>query len=141
MMFYGKGAGETPTAAAVLSDVVDIARNIHKGCSRRLPSISTELSRRRMLPMDEVEGRYYFRFTVVDKPGVLAGISKILGDNNISISAVMQKAQHPEKELPVPVIIMSHRAKESSVQKALAAIDRLGIVKDKTMMIRLEAEQ
>ena len=141
LMLYGKGAGETPTAVAVLSDVVDISRNILSGCARRLPSISNQLTQRELVPVADVQGRYYFRFTVVDNPGVLAKISNVLGDHGISISAVMQKARHTGEDMPVPVIIMSHRAKESSVRKALETIDRLDIVKDKTMMIRLEADE
>jgi homoserine dehydrogenase len=141
MMLYGKGAGETPTAVAILSDVIDISRNIQSGCTRRLPSVSNELTRRSLVRMAEIQGRYYFRFTVVDKPGVLAKISNVLGDHGISISAVMQKARHTEEDLPVPVIIMSHHAKESSVSKALETIDQLDIIKDKTMMIRLEVEE
>lgn len=139
MMFYGKGAGEKPTAVAVISDVIDIARNIRAGCARRLPSISEEFSQRELVAMDDIECRYYFRFNVIDRPGVLAKISKILGDHGISISAVMQKERHAEDA--VPVLIMSHRAQEASVRKALEIIDKLDVVKDKTVMIRIETEE
>jgi len=138
MMFYGKGAGEKPTAVAVISDIVDIARNIRADCARRIPSVSEQLQQRRQVAMDDMECRYYFRFNVIDRPGVLAKISEILGDNQISISAVMQKERHIEDV--VPVIIMTHLAREAAVRKALGIIDKLDVVKDKTVMIRIEAE-
>jgi len=139
IMLYGKGAGERPTAVAVISDIVDIARNINSGCARRLPSISHSMKEPKIVAMDDVECRYYFRFNVLDRPGVLAQISRVLGDHRISISAVMQKERHAEDA--VPVIIMSHRAKEASVRRALEIIDKLEVVKDKTMMLRIEAEK
>jgi homoserine dehydrogenase len=136
MMFYGAGAGEKPTASAVVSDIVDISRNIKSAAKKRISSLPETLTPKPLIPINETETRYYLRFTVIDRPGVLSQITAVLGENDISISALTQKERHPKNA--VPVVMMTHRAKEGSVQAALKGIDSLKVVKDKTVMIRIE---
>jgi len=136
MMFYGAGAGEKPTASAVVSDIVEIGLNIKSAAKKRISSLPETISPKRLTPINEVQARYYLRFTVIDKPGVLAQITTVLGKNEISISALSQKERHPKNA--VPVVVMTHSAKEESVQAALKEIDSLEVVKDKTVMIRIE---
>ena len=137
-MFYGQGAGEMPTASAVVADVVDIARNLLRGGIRRVPPFSYESLDRDVpvKPMEEVSTRYYLRFAAQDRPGVLSRISGILAKHNISIESVIQKGRREEGT--VPVVMMTHEAKEMDVQKALAEIDRLDIIGDRTTLIRVE---
>ncbi len=136
MMFYGAGAGEKPTASAVVSDIVDISRNIKSAAKKRISSLPETVSTKRLVPMNEIQARYYLRFTVIDRPGVLARITTVLGENDISISAVTQKERHPRNA--VPVLVMTHPAKEQCIRTALEQIDSLDVVKDKTVMIRIE---
>ena len=133
-MFYGKGAGEMPTASAVLSDIIYIARNIHNGVERKPynPEKNKEL---KIVKIDEIRSKYYMRFNVVDKAGVLAEISGILGSHNISIESMIQKARHSHEK--VPVVIMCYESKEADVKKAIEKIDGLGIVKEKTVVYRV----
>jgi homoserine dehydrogenase len=130
-----------PTASAVLSDIIDITRNILKGISGRTPLRSINEAAMRDLklkPMDEIETKYYFRFSVVDRPGVLSKISGILGENNISIATVIQKARIENSA--VPIVMTTYKAKEKNVREALKKIDKLAIVMDNTILIRIEDE-
>ena len=86
--------------------------------------------------MAEIRSRYYFRFSVVDRPGVLAQISKILGQHRISISSVIQK--EPSEARSVPLVIVTHEALEKDVQRAVRLIDRLDVVRRPTMLLRIE---
>jgi len=137
-MFYGQGAGEMPTASAVVADVVDIARDLLKGGTRRVPPFSYERLDRdvEVKPMEEVSTRYYLRFTAQDRPGVLSRISGILAKRHISIESVIQKGRREEGT--VPVVMMTHEAREMDVQKALAEIDCLDVIGGKTTLIRVE---
>ncbi len=137
MMFYGAGAGQKPTASAVVSDIIDISRNAERGGKKRIPSVPEIAATKRLVPMDEIEARYYLRFTLLDKPGVLARIAAVLGENELSISALSQKERHPKSA--VPVVVVTHAAREASVQAALNKIDSLDVVKGKTFMIRIES--
>jgi homoserine dehydrogenase len=139
VMFTGMGAGMMPTASAVVSDVIDTARNILKGKTCRVPSLSYQDKNIRdtaLRSMDELEAEYYLRFSVVDEPGVLSKISGILGDHNISIASVIQKGRSTEGA--VPVVITTHHAKERNMLHALKEIDTLSMVLDKTVSIRIE---
>ena len=127
-MFMGRGAGMMPTASAVVSDIAMIA----SGHSPSLPVMRPAT----IQPMEDLVTPYYLRFSVVDKPGVLARIAKILGDLDISISHVHQ--QERAVGAKVPIVVMTHEAKEENVQKAIAKIDSLETVLDKTMLIRVE---
>ena len=138
-MFYGKGAGMMPAASGVVSDIIDISRDIVGGISQRVPPFSYQmefLKKARIKNIKEVVTRYYLRFSVVDCPGVLSKISGILGKNNISIHSVIQKGRRIKGV--VPIFLLTHEAREADVRKALKEIDRLPITNDKTMLIRIE---
>ncbi|PIQ83305.1 MAG: homoserine dehydrogenase [Candidatus Omnitrophica bacterium CG11_big_fil_rev_8_21_14_0_20_63_9] len=137
-LFYGRGAGQNPAASSVVADIADVVRNIASGATQRIP-LGKPVAHgiRRVRRMGSVETRYYMRFMVTDKPGVLAKISGVLGRHHISIATVHQKERKAARI--VPVVMMSHEAKESNVRAALQAIDRLGFVKRPTVAIRTEA--
>ena len=137
LMFYGRGAGQMPTASAVVSDILEIAQNIlHQRPSRppHLPQISAEGLG--IKPMENLRTCYYLRVMAIDKPGVLSKISGILGDHNISIASVIQKGRR--EQATVPVVMMTHEAKEGDMQRALQLIDRLEVVMEKTVCLRVE---
>jgi len=139
VFLFGQGAGMTPTASAVFSDIIDSARNILKGITCRVPlrSISeTAMKPIKLIPMDNVETKYYFRFSANDRPGVLSKISGILGKNNISIATCIQKARG--KRGAVPIVMTTYKAKEKNVRNALKKIDKLDIVHGSTVLIRIE---
>ena len=139
IFLYGQGAGMMPTASAVMSDIADIARNIRYGIHNRVParSILEENIQDIILEdFNEIRSHYYFRFSAVDRPGVLSKISGILAEKNISICTVIQKGQMPQG--PVPIVMKTYEARERDVQEALQIIDRLNLVLDKTMLIRIE---
>ena len=138
----GQGAGMMPTASAVVSDLVDTAREMMKGISCLKPARShreAETEDIKLMPMEDICTNYYFRFSAVDRPGVLSKISGILGKKNISIAAVIQKGRRQSGA--VPVVITTYKAREKDVQDALLEIDQLEIVLDKTMVIRIEDDQ
>jgi Homoserine dehydrogenase len=141
VFLFGQGAGMMPTASAVFSDIIDSARNVLKGITCRVPlrSISeTAMTQIKLIPMDNIETKYYFRFSVLDRPGVLSKISGILGENNISIATVIQKARGEGGA--VPIVMTTYRAQEKNVRQALKKIDKLSMVQDKTIIIRIEDE-
>lgn len=137
ILLYGRGAGELPTASAVVSDIVDVAHNICCTSGVRIPmhyySSSFLVP---VKPIGEIESRYYLRFTVQDKPGVLASIAGILGDQGISLASVMQKEGFPEKGLPL--IILTHTAIEGNLRSALSRIEAMPFIKSPTQVIRIE---
>jgi homoserine dehydrogenase len=137
LMFYGRGAGQMPTASAVWSDALEIARNIAHGIpalALGLPSVGPVALPVR--PMESVRSAYYLRVMVRDKPGVLSRVAGILGDNDISIANVIQKGRGTREA--VPVVMMTHEAREKDMRAALAAIDRMRDVATPTTMIRVE---
>jgi homoserine dehydrogenase len=139
VLFYGLGAGMMPTGSAVVSDVVDLARNLIKGIHQRTPALAFILEERKpkpILSMDELEFKYYFRFAAIDQPGVLSKIAGILGKHNISIASVVQKGR--ELNGAVPIVMLTHEAKEANVKQALKEIEGLDVVKGKPMFIRIE---
>jgi homoserine dehydrogenase len=135
VIFYGEGAGPSATSSAVVADVIKIAQNINRETSSapKLPFASGRTVR----PMSDVETRYYVRMSVADKAGVLAQISKILGDHSISISSVIQKESDPSTQA-AEIVIMTHPAKEQAVQKALRETERLAVVKEISNFVRVE---
>jgi homoserine dehydrogenase len=133
-LFYGRGAGEMPTASAVLSDVIYISRDISNGMKRAAKEIKTG-NFVKMQKSGEVVSKYYLRFTVVDKIGVLASIAGVLGKNNIGIESVIQKVQKQHEQ--VPVVIMTYSARESDMKKSLKKIDAMKAVKEKTVVYRV----
>ena len=141
MMLYGRGAGMMPTGSAVVSDIVDIARNLLTGTTGRIPIFSYQPEAIRkipILPVDEIHTHYYFRFAALDRPGVLSKISGILGENGISIRSVHQKGR--KSEGAVPIVMLTHRAREADVKRALGEIAMLDIVSDQPVLIRIEDE-
>ncbi|MGD9017760.1 MAG: homoserine dehydrogenase [Desulfobacterales bacterium] len=142
VMLYGHGAGMMPTASAVVSDIVDITRNRMIGCDTgRVPLLSFQPESRvplRILPMDEITTHYYLRIHVLDRPGVLSRISGILGESGISIQSVHQKGRKTRG--PVPIVMMTHRAREADMQKALNAITDMDVVAERPVLIRVEDE-
>jgi homoserine dehydrogenase len=141
MMLYGYGAGMMPTASAVVGDIVDIARNLLAGTESRIPLLSYQMDRIRKIPVrriDEIFIHYYFRFSALDRPGVLSKISGILGNNEISIKSVQQKGRKTNGA--VPIVMLTHLAREADVQKALTEILNLDVVSDRPVLIRIEDE-
>jgi homoserine dehydrogenase len=136
-MFYGRGAGDMPTGSAVVSDIIEIGRDILAGCSHRSPVAAfRERSKLKIRRMEDITSCYYLRFSAMDRPGVLSRISGVLGKNNISISSVIQKGRGGEAA--VPLVMMSHEAVERDVRKALTEIDTMDCVAGKTVVIRVE---
>jgi homoserine dehydrogenase len=145
-MFYGRGAGADATSSAVIADLADAALNFKFGSLQRVPAFVAHRSHPRVRSIDDVESRYYLRLTVEDRAGVIAKVSTVLGNAGISIASVLQReAPEPRPgELEsyrnyVPLILMLHMTRDRAVRDAVAAIDRLSVVKDKTVVIRVES--
>ncbi|KAF0218930.1 MAG: homoserine [Geobacteraceae bacterium] len=139
VMLYGRGAGMDPTASAVVGDVMDIARNLMVGVGRRTAPLGYLDERVKILsikPVGEIVSKYYLRFSAVDKPGVLAGIAGVLGKYDISIESMVQSARQAGET--VPIVIMTHEAREMDVRKALDEIDSFDIIMEKSHLIRIE---
>jgi homoserine dehydrogenase len=136
VIFYGQGAGPSPTSSAVMADVIGLAQSINRGveCVPKIPFWGKKTIRH----MADIETRYYVRMNVVDQAGVLAQISRVLGDNAISISSVIQKESDPSTQ-SAEVVIMTHNAKEKAVQKALKETEHLSVVKEISNFVRVEA--
>ena len=140
-LFFGQGAGMMPTGSAVVSDVVELSRNILKGTRERVPILSFQgahIKETKLKDIEDVVRPYYMRFSALDRPGVLSKISGVLGKNGISIASVIQKGRGVSEA--VPVVMMTHEARERNVRKALRAIDQMDVILDKTMLIRVEDE-
>jgi homoserine dehydrogenase len=142
ILLSGHGAGMLPTASAVVGDVVDLARNLMLGISGRIPVLSYQTENIRqvpVMPMADIVTHYYFRFNALDQPGVLSKISGILGDHEISLKSVHQKGRKTNGS--VPLVMLTHRAREASVNDALTKIAALDIVAGAPMVIRIEDHQ
>jgi homoserine dehydrogenase len=142
VFLYGQGAGMMPTASAVVSDIVDITRDMLKGTSGRIPPRVRDeehIEAIALMPVEDIRTNYYFRFSVLDCPGVLSRISGILGANDISIAAVIQKGR--KQKGAVPIVMTTYKARESDVRKAMEAIDHLDMVLGKTILIRIEDDR
>ncbi|WKZ19711.1 MAG: homoserine dehydrogenase [Candidatus Jettenia sp. CY-1] len=135
-MLYGRGAGQMPTASAVVADLVDVGLGRAGITFHAMKIFSGNCEHISVADIMQIKTRYYLRFSVVDKPGVLAKISGILGNYEISIASVIQ---HKIKENGnVPLVMMTHLAEEGNLQKALTEIKRLDIIKDSTKFLRVE---
>ena len=135
-LFYGRGAGRQATASAVVADLVDVALNLKFGSHRRVPAFRIGPQFKKLIPMEEVESRYYLRLQVQDKPGVVAKIAGILGERKISISSIVQKEGQSENN--VSMLILSHLALEKSVSSAISEIEKMTEIRDKVKLIRIE---
>ena len=139
-LYYGAGAGSEPTASAVIADLVDVTRVLTADPGNRVPHLAFQpdaLSDTPVLPMEEIETAYYLRLLALDKPGVLADITRILGDRGISIEAIIQKEAAPE-ETRVPIILLTHVVREGQMNQAIANIEALDSVEGSVTRIRLE---
>jgi len=141
VMLLGRGAGSMPTGSAVVGDVVAIARNLLKDAAGRVPPASFQQDQRRplrMRPMEEITSLYYIRFMVLDRPGVLSQIAGVLGRYGISISSVLQQGR--KEGQTVPVVIMTHMAKERDIQNALRDINPMSYISEPATLIRVEGQ-
>ncbi|HLD82336.1 MAG TPA: ACT domain-containing protein, partial [Candidatus Omnitrophota bacterium] len=136
LLFYGPGAGQLSAASAVVSDLVDLTQDIKAGLFRPVSNITLDKSITKLRRIDDVESRYYIRFMAQDLPGVLAKIASVLAKFGISIASVSQKERHSAQV--VPIVIVIHEAKEKNLRQALSMIDRLGVIKQKSVAIRME---
>jgi len=138
-LYYGLGAGRKPTGSAVAADIIELSRRIVRGEKGPVPPLAHYGQTQEnvsIVPMDSLTMPYYFRFSAVDRPGVLSKISGVLGQHDISITSVIQKGR--EVNGPVPVVMLTHEALEENVRKAISAIDKMDVVTDKTVIIRVE---
>lgn len=136
VLFYGQGAGPSATSSAVIADVINIAQNINTrrdNAPRFIPEKTSGI-----LPMEDINARYYFRMLVLDQVGVLSRIAAAMGNHGISISSVIQKESDPSNKT-AEIVIMTHPATEKDVQKAIKVITRLKVVKEISNFIRVEA--
>ena len=142
LLLSGQGAGMMPTASAVVSDIVDIARNLAFDGAGRIPVLGIQREKSRpiaIMPMDDLVTNYYFRFMAMDRPGVLAAISGVLGKHEISLKWVHQKGRKTNGS--VPVVMLTHHAREADVTLALQEITSLDVIADKPLLIRIEDEK
>ncbi|MDP3677735.1 MAG: homoserine dehydrogenase [Methylotenera sp.] len=139
-LYYGAGAGAEPTASAVVADLMDVARLIDATSAQRVPYLAFQPDQVQdlpILPIDEVQSAYYLRLRASDKPGVLANVTKILGDRDISIDAMMQK-EPDENETEADIVILTHITVEKNMNAAIAAIESLAEITGKVVRIRME---
>ena len=138
LLFYGPGAGSLSAASAVVSDIVDLTKDIRAGLFKPTLNILPDSSLKGLRKLGDIESRYYIRFMTEDKPGVLAGVSGILAKFGISIASVNQKER--KKAGVVPIVMVLHEAKEKNIRLALARINKLAPIKDDVVAIRIEEE-
>ena len=139
-LYYGAGAGAEPTASAVVADIVDVVRTLTADPENRVPHLAFQpgsLADLPILPMEEVETAYYLRMCAVDRPGVLADVTRILGDAGISIEAIIQK-EPAEDATDVPVIMLTRMVREGQMNQAIARIEALDALHGKITRIRVE---
>lgn len=139
-LYYGAGAGAEPTASAVVADLVDIARLTNASAEQRVPYLGFQLEQQvvlNVLPISEISSAYYLRMRAMDKPGVLAEVTKILGDRDISIDAMMQK-EPQEGESEADIVILTHVTMERNMDAAIEAIQALSAIAGHVTKIRME---
>jgi homoserine dehydrogenase len=139
-LYYGAGAGAEPTASAVVADLVDVVRTLTSDPENRVPHLAFRpdaLSDLPILSMEQVETAYYLRLQALDKPGVLADVTRILGDLGISIEAILQK-ESPDDDVDATIIMLTHRVLEGKMNQAIKAIEALDSITGEVTRIRLE---
>lgn len=134
LMFYGRGAGMMPTASAVVADIVDAAHNVRRGVRGRLHVNGAPVP---IAPIERTVSRYYINTKVVDRPGVLAGITTAFGENGVSLESVIQKGRRSD---PVSLVFVTHEVQEANLSRALARIAHLPDVYSVANVIRVEGE-
>lgn len=136
-MFYGPGAGQNPTASAVVSDIIDLGRDLRLKNGEPFTSLIIDTEKTlSFLPLGEISNRYYLRLFTRDQPGILAQIAGVLGENKISISSVVQLEVHGEEEF-VPIVLLTHEAPEKCLNKALKKIGEFGFIRPDILRLRL----
>ncbi len=140
MFFYGLGAGQMPTASAVVADMIDTALGRAQITFRMLRMWASNDKGLRLLAPEETRTRFYFRFNVQDRPGVLAQIARVLGEHAVSIASVIQHEPPPDSQAgdTVPLVLMTHRARTADALSSLEEIDRLPIVSPPSVLLRVE---
>ncbi|MBU0952602.1 MAG: homoserine dehydrogenase [Elusimicrobia bacterium] len=139
IMFYGKGAGGNPAASAVVSDIMFLAKEFSMGTAGTVPYVNTSnCAALEYLPARDRTGKYYLRFSAIDKPGVLSKISGMLAKYNVSIAQVFQKEPVSRHKKVVPVLIITHSVKEKAIRDAIDEINKLSVIKSKAVLIRIE---
>ncbi len=139
-LYYGAGAGAEPTASAVVADLMDVARLSSATAEQRVPYLAFQpnsVADLPILPIDEVNSAYYLRLRASDKPGVLAGVTKILADKNISIDAMLQK-EPDDNETEADIVILTHVTVEKNMNAAINAIEALPAIVGSVVKIRME---
>ena len=139
-LYYGAGAGAEPTASAVVADIVDVVRTLTTDPNNRVPHLAFQanaLSDLPILDIEQTEPAYYLRMQASDRPGVLADVTRILGDLGISIEAILQK-EPSEGEQEVPIIMLTHRVAEQNMNQAIEKLEALDSISGKVTRIRLE---
>lgn len=135
-LLYGEGAGQKATSSAVISDMMDIAESVARGEGLRMPEMDFNSGVKGIKEIGRVRSRYYIRFMAIDKPGVLAAISGVLAKFKISIANVTQKERHRERA--VPIVMLTHEARESDLRKALKIIHKINTIRGRPVAIRME---
>ena len=139
-LYYGAGAGSLATASSVVSDIIDVSRKINSNSNNTIPLLSyqnKELVNKNILNINDIVSRYYLRIRVTNKPGVLADITKIFGSKSISIESILQK-EDVDIDKNVPIVLVTHEVLEKNIVEALSSIEKLDVVKDKIVKIRIE---
>ena len=142
VLLSGRGAGAEPTASSVVADLVDVVRALTSDTEHRVPHLAFQpdaVEEQPILPMEEAETAYYLRLEVSDRPGVLADVTRILGDRGISIEALLQLEHKDENAGPVPIVLLTHRVREKAMNDAIAQLEALAAIQDRVVRIRLEA--
>ena len=134
-LFYGRGAGRQATASAVVADIIDVALNYRSGATRRIPAFRQGEQFESVTPQNECTSRYYLRLIVEDCPGVIASITKILADREISISSLIQHENQGEK---VSLVILTHPAMEKEIRSAMEELSKLSVSRAAVKMLRIE---
>ncbi len=142
LFFHGQGAGQMPTASAVVADMIDMCVGRARITFRTLELWSRRESKVRLRPYDDLPGRYYLRLHVLDKPGVLGQITSILGQHQLSIASLIQHEPDGEHAQPmVPLVIMTHEAPEGAARVAVEKISQLGVVSGPSVRMRVMDER
>jgi len=142
LLFYGRGAGREPTASAVAGDVIEIARDIVQNRGMRVPPAGYPEERivsSGVMDMSDIVTNYYLRVQALDRPGVLSKVSGIMAEHGISIHSVVQKARHRSQD--VPVVFLTHRAREANILEAARRIGEVDVVEGPPVIIRIEDEK
>lgn len=133
IMHYGRGAGQMPTASSVIGDIIEIGRNMMHNCCGRIGC--TCYGDKKILDINQLAAQYYIRMTVRDRPGVLAGIAGVFGNNNVSIAAVLQKTSQDDK---AELILITHQVREQDLRDSLTVLKGMSIVSRINNVIRVE---